>query len=84
MEPEFATPMTPAQRRDRSRLAAATRWAKPDSRQRQSEAARAAWYRKFEEQVDPEGTLAPAERAKLAKSAATAYMARLRLARGKS
>lgn len=73
--------MTPDQRKDRARLAAASRWSKAGARAHQSEAARAAWYRKLEEQVDPEGTLDPAERRVLAASAATAYMARLRLKR---
>lgn len=73
--------MTPDQRRDRARLAAATRWSKPGARAHQSEAARVAWFRKLAEQVDPDGVLPPAERQALVASAATAYMARLRLKR---
>lgn len=76
--------MTPEQRRDRARLAAQTRWSKPDARQAQSEAARAAWYRKLEEQVDPDGTMPPHQRDTLVRSAAAAYMARLRMARRKA
>ena len=65
----------------RARLAAHTRWAHTDAeeRARQSERARDAIYARFERDVDPEGVLAPAERARRAEHARKAHMLRLSL-----
>ena len=67
--------LTPAERRLRAQRAANTRWAKADAaeRARHGERLRAVMDRKFEQQVDPDGTLPPAERAKRVKAARAAY-----------
>lgn len=54
-------------------VAAHTRWANEDDRSAATSAARAAFANRFEQQVDPEGRLAPSERRKRAESAKRAY-----------
>jgi hypothetical protein len=69
---------SPAERAMRAKLASHSRWAKEDPR-RQMEIARSAQRRKLYEQVDPDGTLDPAERERRADHAFQAYMTRLAL-----
>ncbi len=55
--------LTPAQRSLRSRLAAYSLHAQRDSKET-TQAARAAFLNRFEREVDPDGSLPPAERAR--------------------
>lgn len=67
---------------DRSQLAniaAHSRWSQTDDRTAATAPARAGLQRKFELQVDPDGVLAPEERAKRAESARRAHFQRLAL-----
>ena len=73
--------MTPAQRKDRARLAAHRRWANCPDRTAATAKARQAANDRFETQVDPDRTLEPAERARRADHARKAHMAAVRLAR---
>lgn len=72
--------LTPAQRTLRARVAVHSSWAKTSDRAARTAPARAASIARFEREVDPDGTLPPAERARRAESARKAYMARLSLA----
>ncbi len=65
------------------RLGAYTRWANGADGVEATAAARKAFLGKFERQVDPDGTLAPAEREKRAAAARKAHYARMSLARWK-
>lgn len=70
----------PASIRDRSlagRIAAAERWANEPDRVAATASARKTFLERFERQVDPDGTLNPAERAKRAEHARRAYFLRL-------
>jgi hypothetical protein len=69
--------LTPDERALRARIAAHTRWAHTDDRQAATRPARDAFLARFEHQVDPEGTLPPAERQRRAESARRAHMLRL-------
>ncbi len=69
-------PLTPEQRRLRAQIAAHTKWADTD-RVAGTAAARAAFLARFEANVDPDGTLPPAERLRRAENAMRAHMARL-------
>lgn len=71
--------LTPAQRTLRARIAAHTRWSTEEDRVAATAAMRAGQRARFEREVDPDGTLDPAERARRAESAMHAYMARLAL-----
>jgi hypothetical protein len=71
--------LTPAQRSLRSRLAAYSLQAQRDSKET-TQAARAAFLNRFEREVDPDGSLPPAERARRAQAALRAHMTRLALA----
>lgn len=66
-----------------ARIAAHTSWANTTDRSARTApgraAARAALLDRFERQVDPDNTLAPAERARRAESARKAYFGRLAL-----
>lgn len=62
-----------------ARIAAHTSWAKTPDRAARTANARAALATKFEQQVDPEGVLAPEERARRAEHARKAHFARLAL-----
>jgi hypothetical protein len=73
--------MTPEERKARAQKAANTRWSKPGAREHQASAASAAIYRRAEQQVDPDGVLDPAQRAKLVTSVLRAQAADLQLAR---
>lgn len=68
--------LTPEQRRLRAKVAALTMHALGRTN---TGPARAAWERRFEAQVDPEGVLSPEERARRVRLAQRAYMAKLRL-----
>jgi hypothetical protein len=76
---EPSSELTPRQRSLRARLAAHTSWANTSDRTARTEAARQAAMDKFERQVDPDGTLPPAERAKRAESARKAHFTRMAL-----
>lgn len=71
--------LTPAERKLRSQLAVHTSWANTSDRSARTAPARAALLEKFEREVDPDGTLDPAERAQRAESARKAHYARLAL-----
>lgn len=66
-----------------ARLAAHTMHSKHDSRDTSAKA-RAAFMAKFEAEVDPDGVLPEAERARRAEHARKAYFARLALASAKA
>jgi hypothetical protein len=72
--------MTPEQRRLRSQAGAHTMWANTLDRTARTAAARKAAMDRFERQVDPDGALSPAERAKRADNARQAHMTRMALA----
>lgn len=61
------------------KIAAHASWANTPDRTARTAPARAALMEKFERQVDPDGVLSPAERAKRAESARKAYFLRLAL-----
>jgi len=63
----------------RARVAAHTSWAATTDRAARTAPARRAALDRFERQVDPDGTLDPAERALRAESAKKAYFAGLAL-----
>lgn len=69
--------LTAAQRRLRAQFAANDSWARTPDRSARTAPARKAMLDKFEQQVDPDGTLTPAERAKRAESARKAHFQRL-------
>lgn len=75
----YCDDMTPEQRALRARLAAHASWANTADRTARTSSARKAFHDRWEKQVDPDGTLDPAERAKRAASAKSAYYARLAL-----
>jgi hypothetical protein len=70
--------LSPEQRRLRAQIAANTRWSREDPRVGTARA-RAAWYRRFLDQVDPDRTLPPAERDRRVQAALRAEMQRLAL-----
>lgn len=74
-----STDRTPAERTLHARLAAHESWAHTPDRAARTAKARAAALDRFERQVDPDGTLAPQERAKRAESARKAHFTRLAL-----
>lgn len=63
----------------RARLASEAFWANTENRSARTAAARAAHFAKFEAEVDPDGKLPPAERARRAEHARRAHMLRLAL-----
>jgi hypothetical protein len=76
--------MTPEQRSQRSRIGAYVQWSRTPDRAAHTAPARAAFLSRFEREVDPEGTLDPVERARLAEYARKAYFARLAFASAKA
>lgn len=70
-------PLTPAERSLRARIAVHTSWANTADRTARTAPGRQASMARFEKQVDPDGTLDPAERARRADQAMRAHMARL-------
>lgn len=75
--------LTPEQRRLRAQIAANTRLATEDPVE-MTAPARKAFLDRFEKQVDPDGVLAPDERARRAEAARKAYFAKLALASSKA
>jgi hypothetical protein len=71
--------LTPTERTLRSQIAAHESWAHTPDRAARTAPARRAMFEKFERQVDPDGTLLPAERAKRAENARKAHYKRLAL-----
>lgn len=76
--------LTPTERSIRSQIAAHDSWAKTEDRAARTANARKAMLDKFEQEVDPDGILAPAERAKRAEHARKAYFKRLALKSAKA
>ncbi len=71
--------MEPNERVLRARLAAHTRWSLEADPAAATAKARQAFMDSFERDVDPEGEMAPAERARRAESARKAHFTRLAL-----
>jgi hypothetical protein len=71
--------LTPVERTLRAQIAAHQSWAHTEDRAARTANARKALLDKFEEQVDPNQELAPAERAKRAEHARKAHYKRLAL-----
>lgn len=67
-----------------ARLAAHESWARTENRSARTAKARAALQAKFELEVDPDGSLPPAERARRAEHARKAYYTRLALKSAKA
>lgn len=72
--------LTPQQRTIRAQIAAHTRWAHTDDRTADTAPARQAFLDRFEREVDPDGILDPAERARRAENAKKAHFKRMALA----
>ena len=71
--------LTPSERVLRARIGGHSKWAKTGDRTAATATARQAFLNRFEKQVDPEGVLDPAERARRAESARKAHFTRLAL-----
>ena len=71
--------LTPAERTLRASLAAHESWARTEDPSARTASARQAMLDKFERQVDPDGTLAPAEREWRANHARSAHFKRMAL-----
>ncbi|MDT5075905.1 MAG: hypothetical protein QOJ80_542 [Mycobacterium sp.] len=76
--------LTPTERSMRAQLGAHSQWARCEDRTERTAAARSGFYRRFEAEVDPDGVLDPAERAKRAENARRAHMLKLALASAKA
>lgn len=74
-----ANRLSPNERRLVAQIGAHKSWEQTENRSARTEPARRAMLEKFEQQVDPDGTLQPAERAKRAEHARKAYFKRLAL-----
>lgn len=72
-------PLSPSERVLRAEIAVHESWARTDDWAARTAPARKAALDKFERQVDPAGTLAPAERAKRAEHARKAHFKRMGL-----
>jgi hypothetical protein len=70
---------TPVERTLRAQLAAHMSWAKTEDATARTAPGRAAFFRRFELEVDPTGSLPEAERNRRAESARRAYYSRLAL-----
>lgn len=75
----MALSLSPEQRKLRAQIAANTRWSREDPKEG-TRSARAAYERRFELEVDPDGVLPEAERKRRATAAMRAHMQRLALA----
>ncbi|WP_405805649.1 hypothetical protein OG729_10165 [Streptomyces sp. NBC_00210] len=73
------TGLNAGQRRLRAQIAADTLWSKTEDPSAHTAPARAAFNDRFEREVDPDGSLTSAERARRAEYARKAYFARLAL-----
>ena len=76
--------LTPAQLSMRGRAGAHASWAHTEDRAARTAAARRQALRRFEEQVDPDRVLDPAERAVRAEHARKAHMLKLAMASAKA
>ncbi|MFV8316327.1 hypothetical protein [Mycobacterium sp. 23] len=76
--------LSPQMRSLRASLASNTSWAHTEDRAARTAAARAAAMDRFEREVDPEGVLTPAERAKRAANARKAHFQRMAYASAKA
>lgn len=75
--------LTPAQRKLRAQIAANSRWSKEDPAPTAARG-QAGLQARFEREVDPDGTLEPAERVRRAGAARKAHFQRLALASAKA
>ncbi|TWF80033.1 hypothetical protein FHX44_115970 [Pseudonocardia hierapolitana] len=75
--------LTPEQRRLRAQIAAHIRWSREDPTAN-AVRAQAGLVARFEREIDPDGTLEPAERARRVESARKAHMKRLALKSAKA
>src|SRR5581483_10615550 len=71
--------MTSKEASMRGRIGAHASWANTADRAARTQPARDAFHLRFEREVDPDGVLDPAERARRAEHAEKAYMARMSL-----
>jgi hypothetical protein len=78
------SPLTPAQRTLRARIAAHSSWANTADPAARTAPARAAAMERFEREVDPDGVLPEAERKRRAEHARKAYFSRLALKSAKA
>lgn len=69
--------MTPAERTLRAQLAAHASWAHTTNPTARTAPGRQAFLARFEQEVDPDGALDPADRRRRAEHARRAYMAKL-------
>lgn len=72
-------PLSPAEKSIRGAIGAHISWAQTEDRTARTARAREAFSERFEREVDPDGVLTPAERAKRAEHARKAYFKRLSL-----
>jgi hypothetical protein len=72
-------PLSPSEQSLRDQIAAHESWARTEDRSARTANARRAMLDKFEREVDPDGKLAPAERARRAEHKRRAYFKRLAL-----
>jgi hypothetical protein len=78
-KPQASNGSTPSERVLRARMAAHISWANTDDRSARTTPARRAALGRFEDRVDPDRTLSPAERARRAENAMRAHMTRMAL-----
>jgi hypothetical protein len=78
------TAQTPAERSMIGQLGAHAQWARCEDRTARTAAARSGFYKRFENEVDPDGVLDPAERAKRAEHARQAHMLKMAMASAKA
>lgn len=76
--------LTPAERTLRARVAVHTSWAKTTDRSARTKPGTAAFLARFEREVDPDGLMSPADRAKAVENAKSAYFAALALKASKA
>jgi hypothetical protein len=76
--------VTPEQRTLRARIAVNAQLSRVEDQTARTATARKAFMDRFEREVDPDGTLDPAERARRATHARKAYFARLALKSSKA
>jgi hypothetical protein len=76
--------LTPEQRRLRASIAAHVQWSRESDPSTRTAPGRRAFLSRFEAEVDPDGVLDPAERARRAEHARKAYFQRLALKSSKA